>query len=264
MRTGNDGKEVRNIYVFYADVFLVQNLLMDVIALLAAKLFLRKRAKTWRLFLAAVSGSLFGLCLLLVLKEYLLYCVFTHFFLNTAMVWLAFGKMGKREFLKTWSVTYIAVLLCGGGIEWMGGRGIASLLGVLLVIGIAAFLLEGQKSFGNHLFEVQLLKDGKRMLLAAYWDSGNQLRDIYTGKPVCILSGRKFTEFFGENAKVRYIPFTSLGEKQGVIPVADADELVISQGEHTIRVTQAAIGAAGDGLLEKKEYDLILHASLHE
>lgn len=255
---------MRNIYVFYADVFLVQNFLMDVIALMAAKLFLRKRGKRGRLFLAAASGSLLGLFLLLALKEYLLYCIFTHFFLNTAMVVLAFGKMGKREFWKTWSVTYIAVLLCGGAIEWMGGMGIWSLFGVLMIMGITSFLLEGHRNFGSHLFEAQLLKDGKRMLLAAYWDSGNQLRDIYTGKPVCILSGRKFTEFFGENAKVRYIPFTSLGEEQGVIPVTDADELVILRGKHTIRITQAAIGAAGDGLLEKKEYDLILHASLHE
>ena len=264
MRKGNDGKEVRNIYVFYADVFLVQNLLMDVIALTAANLFLRKRAKMWRLFLAAVMGSLLGLCLLLMLKDYLLYCVFTHFFFNTAMVGLAFGRMKKREFLKTWAVTYIAVLLCGGGIEWMGGMGIGSLFGILLVIVTVSFLLEGHRNFGSHLFKAQLLKDGRKMLLAAYWDSGNQLRDIYTGKPVCILSGRKFTEFFGENAKVRYIPFASLGEKQGIIPVTDADELVISHGKHTIRIAQAAIGAAEDGLLEKKEYDLILHASLHE
>lgn len=255
---------MREIYVFYADVFLLQNFVMDLIALAAANRFLNRRRKPGWLLLAAGFFSVAGLLLLLYLKDYLLYCIFTHFFLNTGMVLLAFGRMGGREFLKVWFVTYLSVLLTGGILEWLGGIGVWQVCAAAAVLALTALLLEWHKSFGRQLLSAEIRSGERRMQLRAYYDSGNQLRDIYTGKAVSILCHDKFEDFLGEEGNVRYVPFRALGDNEGLIPVTDVDELVIYHGKHAAHIRQAAIGAANEGLLEKKEYDLILHASLHE
>ena len=52
---------MRKIYVFYADVFLVQNFLMDLLAIVGVNRFLRRQKKLWRLTAAAAAASVGGL-----------------------------------------------------------------------------------------------------------------------------------------------------------------------------------------------------------
>lgn len=238
---------------------------MDLTALAAAKLLLQKKRSWGWLLLAAALSSAAGTLLLLVLKNYLLYCLVTHFFVNFGMVRIAFGKMEKREFLKVWFLTYLAVILTGGVTEWLGG-GISMLPAAvtLAAAGILRGIKREHENFDTHLFPAELRSREKKMSILAYWDSGNQLRDIYTGKPVSILSHEKFREWAGGEPPVRYVPFSSLGEKEGMLPVIDVEELVIYNGKQETCIRQAAIGEADEGLLEDKQYDLILHASLHE
>jgi stage II sporulation protein GA (sporulation sigma-E factor processing peptidase) len=76
------------------------------------------------------------------------------------------------------------------------------------------------------------------------------------------LSYDRFKQWTGEQDFIRYVPFSSLGAKDGFLPVTDVEELIIYNGKRAECIRHAAIGAADRGLLEPKEYDLILHASL--
>ena len=104
---------------------------------------------------------------------------------------------------------------------------------------------------------------GCPLAVQAYWYSGNRLRDPYTGRGVSILSRAKAETFFDpQKDLVRYVPYRSLGETDGLLPVTDVDVLILTDAKGEYRVEKIAIGIANEGLLEDKGYDLILHASL--
>lgn len=242
---------------------------MDLIAVTGVNYFLRRRRKYRYLILTAGISSIFGLALILVIKNYLLYCLVSHFLLNTCMVLVCFGRCSRREFLENWAVTYLVVILLGGILEWLGRSGILPqnlflyvLAGAVGIYGILLYLMQ-RKNFGNHIMEARISKDERRMEVKAYWDSGNQLRDPYTGQGINILSHTKAKEFLNETRdRMRFVPYRSLGEEAGLIWVTDVDELLLYDGNKSVRMEHIAIGVANQGLLEDKEYDLILHASM--
>lgn len=233
-------------------------------------LFLKRRRKYFRLVSVAVLSSAVGLLLVLYVHNYLLYGLSAHFLLNTLMVFLCFGRCGKKEFLENWLVTYLVVILLGGGMQWLWE---SHILPQNYLIQAAAVTFGGyltllylmqRRERGNHIFEVLLRKDNRCVRLKGYWDSGNQLRDPYTGQGVSILSHTKAKEFLeAERDRIRYVPYRSLGEAAGLIGVTNVDEIVLWEGKKKICFQHVAIGIAEQGLLDGKEYDLILHTSIN-
>ena len=210
-----------------------------------------------------------GLVLLLLIRKYVFYCVIVHLILNTCMVAIAFGRCSKRAFVENWMITYFVVILLGGLMEWLNSVHIflhnfflLLVVGVLGVYALLSYLMQ-RRDLSNHILEVSIYKEERRMDIRAYWDSGNQLRDPYTGQGICILSRARAKNFFVETRdRFRLVPFRSLGEKDGLLWVTDVDELQVMDGKQLRSIPHVAIGIASEGLLEDKEYDLILHASL--
>lgn len=260
--------EVRKIYVFYADVFFTQNFFMDFAALYGVNFFLRRHRKKRWLVAAAGIGAVAGLILLFTVKNRIWYTLLSHLLINTLMVWIAFGRNGAREFAENWAVTYLVFLLLGGMQEWLGESRILSyasvpgiVLGILGVYGILRYLMQ-RKDFKNHIMKAQIKKRGEHLAVQAYRDSGNQLLDPYTGQGICILSKEKATKIFdAQKDHFRLVPYHSLGENEGMLWVTDVDELLLFDGKKTLRLPNVAVGIANEGLLERREYDFILHAS---
>lgn len=255
------------IYYFYADVFLLNNLCMDYIALAGANCFLKRRKKNKRILLAACFSSLGSLFFTIVIADKILRMTMIHFLLNTVMVFLCFGKSPKIEFLENWAVTYFMVVLLGGMIEawgsfpWLYAKEAAAAVSVSVLI----WYLGRRKQFQNHIFFVEIKHRKQSMELKAFWDSGNQLKDPYTGRPVCIISKTAARELIDKKADlVRFIPYVSLGQTNGIVPVFCLESMTIYNGKHKIEIKPVEVGVAEESLLEQKEYDLILQASLLE
>lgn len=247
----------------------MQNFLMDFIALVAVNLFLHRHRKCRYLIAGAALSSVVGLLLLLMIRNYVVYCVAGHLILNICMVAIAFGRCEKRTFVENWMISYFVVILLGGLMEWLNRSSFLSHNFVLLLIaavtGVYTFLcyLMQRRDLSNHILQTVIYKEERCMEIRAYWDSGNQLRDPYTGQGICILSHSKAHHFFTEQRdRFRLVPFQSMGEKDGLLWVTDVDKLQIMDGKQMKSIPHVAIGIASEGLLEDKEYDLILHASI--
>ena len=242
---------------------------MDFIAFAGTNLFLKRGRKYRFLPLGAAVAAFLSVVCLLAVKNYMLYCLVTHFLINTAMIRIVFGRCSAKTFLENWAVTYLIVILLGGMMEWLGGSG-ALARNLLLAVPAAApgvygalYYLMRRRSFGNHMMRAQIRKDARYIELVAYWDSGNQLRDPYTGQGISIISQAKAREFVdGKKDRIRFVPYRSLGETDGLLAVLDVDEMVVQDGERKQKFRHMAIGIAQKGLLEDKAYDMILHASL--
>lgn len=248
---------------------------MDYIALLSVNCFLRRQKSNIRLLLTSFLSSIGSLMLMLFIPDTWIRRILIHFVLNMLMVLAGFGYSGKRELLENWGIIYLTVIFSGGVMEWLAEGGETVSLFVLyafvtaVILTIVSHYLNRRNSFGSHLFPVKLQHKGVEQKLMSYWDSGNQLQDPYTGKPVCIVDKEIGEILLGTQIKefdyvmgVRYIPFRSLGETEGLLAVYDVDRMQIFSGEKKQEITKAVIGLADKALFENKEYKMILHASM--
>lgn len=264
-------KEVRKMYLFYADVFLLQNLCMDYIALVSVNFFLKRRKKLRRLLLIAILASIGSLLLHIYIRNTGIRIILLHFGVNTAMTWLAFSYKDKKYYLENWIFIYLVILFLGGLMEWETSLGMPdtffwgkAIVAATLLTGVTIYFMQKQ-SFLEQVFRVDVLHHGKTWELNGYWDSGNLLKDPYSGSPVNILQADLGREIFSEqNDLKRFVPYCSLGKTNGLLSVYNAEKMYIYQGTKRLEVEPAVFGIAEAGLLEAKEYDIILQASMLE
>ena len=62
--------------------------------------------------------------------------------------------------------------------------------------------------------------------------------------------------------RIRYVPYRSLGKKNGLLAVTDLDAMVLRDGKSEKRVSPVQIGIADDDLFAHREYEVLLHASI--
>lgn len=186
------------------------------------------------------------------------------------MVVLCFGKSPWRTFLENWAVIYLMVLFLGGVMELLknstAGMTFFWIQAVIaaLVLSVVTWYLGRRKQFGNQLFPVTLVHRGHAMETMGYWDSGNQLRDPYNHRPVCILSKKVRKDLKSEKGQGTFYPLLFPGAEGGLLPVTEITCIKIQNGRHEVEIRPATVGIANEGLLEGKEYDMILHASMLE
>lgn len=243
---------------------------MDYIALTGVNYFLKRQKSLWRLLLISFFASLGSLFLHIYIRNIGIRTIILHFFLNTVMTGLAFGRNGKREFWENWFFLYLTILFLGGIMEWETGLGIPETFFWIKAV-IGAFLLTvatkvfmQKKEITDQIFRVKVMNHGKTWELKGYWDSGNLLVDPYIGKPVNILEGGLAEQIFGEEDNIRLIPYCSLGNRNGLLRVCNAERMYIYQGEKQLETAPVVFGIAETGLLEGKAYDIILQTSMLE
>jgi len=244
---------------------------MDYLALAGVNCFLKRRKKLRRLFVVSMLASISSLLLHIYILNTGVRTILLHFGLNTGMTMVAFGWKDKRFFLENWLFIYLAILFLGGIMEWEVSLGIpASFFWVKAIV--AAFVLTGvtiyfmqKKDFMGRILKVDVIHHGRTWELSGYWDSGNLLQDPYNGKPVNILRANLAEQIFSDTCDYRrLIPYCSLGNTNGLLSVYNAEKMYIYQGEKRVTVEPAVFGIAEAGLLEGKEYDVILQASMIE
>ena len=167
-------------------------------------------------------------------------------------------------------VVSLIVLFLGGIMEWEAELGIPEAF-FWIKAGIGAGLLSlatkvfiQKKELAEQIFRVKVMHRGKEWELNGYWDSGNLLVDPYIEKPVNILEGGLAEQIFDKEDKMRLIPYCSLGNKNGLLRVCNAERMYIYQGKKQLEMAPAVFGIAETGLLAGKAYDIILQTSMLE
>lgn len=232
---------------------------------------MKRRKKLRRLLWVSMLASVMSLLLHIYILNAGFRTILLHFGLNAGMTMVAFGWKDKRFFLENWLFIYLVILFLGGIMEWEASLGIPPSFFWVKAI-VAAFVLTGvtiyfvpKKDFMGRILKVDVIHHGKSWELSGYWDSGNLLQDPYNGKPVNILQAKLASRIFTEQSDYRrLIPYCSLGNANGLLSVYNAEKMYIYQGEKRILVEPAVFGIAEEGLLEGKEYDVILQASMLE
>lgn len=203
--------------VVYIDRLFLLNLAADYFLLLLTARIGGVYPKRRRLLLGSMVGAMLAL-LLYFPKLPLLASIPVRCAVCLCVAYAAFGRKKKQELLRLCAIFTLATLLLGGGMlalslamkrEGMVQNGFLYSeisMPVMLVCFPLAYLLSacalgrGRGDVHRKTRELCLEVDGKSLCLRLLCDSGNLLRDPFSGSRVIVLSGADLIPLFPEAA----------------------------------------------------------------
>jgi len=285
--------------VIYADVLVVLNLYVTYALLSLTGIICRKKRNTLRVFLSSLVAGFYSLFILLPDMAETVTAV-TGIPFGIFLCFTAYGFINKKAFLKL-CFSFFALSFAFAGIMlflWLffAPKGMYFSNGIvyfnistsnLVVLTIICYALVSicnrylkSRTPSDTVYDCVIIKGGKSYSCHCFLDTGNSLRDPFTGKPVVIVNGDKFDGTVPlsaydlantDNGSFRLIPCTGIAGKNLLVSFS-ADLIRVkgikkdfSYSDVTVAITKEKIfGGRYDGILpyelflndtEKKESD---------
>lgn len=259
--------------VIYADILVAVNMLVNYLLLRACCAVTGADCKTLRLFLSAAAGGLFSMIIFINGIPLLLNVLIKLVFL-AVMVAVAFGVKSFKSFAKNCAAFFIANFVFAGimlavstfvlphGALYVNGVAyfdinIITLLAVSLIcyiiLSFLSRLVKGRapvQSICEITVEYKGIKTGGKAL----YDTGNCLRDSFSGRPV-IIADREFAQkIIGDGGDIteqknfRLIPYSTI-KNGGALPAFMADSIDISTAGGTVCVRNIYVAVSEHKLI---------------
>ena len=257
-------------YEIYLDVFFLNNFMMDYLILLAVRKTLKCTATYGYVLLGAGVGAAFACGMVLLPLGNFERTLFMHFLGNSLMLWTSLKPENMREFLKAWILLYILSFFMGGIMGWMKQylswnfrEGTFFITATI----ISYYLFSRGINFLKTLYQRQnfrcsvTLCYGKNVCtFRAVIDSGNSLFDSLTCKPVHIIDEKAIKRLINNERiqNVRYISYSTIQEKEAILPVIMIDKMCIHE-EKEKKVDSPLLGISSKRCFGNGSYDVILH-----
>lgn len=257
-------------YELYVDVLFLVNFMMDYLLLCLVKKMLKCTATHGRILLGAAVGA-FLTCVIIILPipYAILKVILFHTMVNTFMIRAGLKIKDAKSFVKAYFLLYIGAFLLGGFLEMLRPYvRIGSLFFAVAVVGyfVVSKLWDFAASIQRirqYRCEVDLYLGEKTYRVQGIIDTGNGLTDPLSKCPVSILDRRIAKQFLGTEklSHIRYIPYHSIGKKEGVLPALRIDQMCI-HGERECWVYEPMIAVSEEAISVEGEYDMILNPNL--
>ena len=288
-----------NNSIVYADLTFLINLIMDFAILWAAGKLARIRMSLIRLMFAAVIGGIYAVGYLFP-EMAGFYSLPMKLVFSALIVVLGLYPRGFKEFKKAFLYFYaISFIVAGATIAssylfsdqystfsfsylWLlGGLFCALLIGSYAANYLTKNLIPGLLSYKVRIKFAESSCEGEGFL-----DTGNSLKDPLTNKPVIVaeydfikscLPGdlcqvmnkpsnegemiEKLSSSSWAN-RLRLIPFSSIGKKNGLLVGVRADEIIIDHGNTPMLQKNVIIGIYLDKLSGENSYQMLIPAEI--
>ena len=251
-------------YEFYIDVFFIENMILDYIVLLMTGLMLKCRIIPRRIFLASFTGAI-GACVLMIcpIRNIVFTLAVGYGLLAVCMVKIAYGISQKKTLIRGVICFYGIALLLGGVFQAIVSQITLPVipLGILSAI-ILTLLIKGYQVLKHkvqNIYEVTIAIHGKTLCVKGLRDTGNQLKDPVSGRPVNIISYDAVKELLDKDIKMFYIPYHSIGKSSGLLPGMTLDYMSIKREKDSQRVEHPVIALSKEPVNKTGSYQMILH-----
>ena len=266
--------EVIRIYEVYIDIFLAQNVLMDMQLLFLTLLLLKEKIIFRRVVVASLTGGIGAVLILMSgIGFHIAYILFV-LALDTGMLLICIccpinHGMTFRKLVMGIIYLHGMVFAYGKLMECTArlvGEKYAQILVSVVIAGIVLFILAYRKiAESRHIYEVTLTEEGENVVYKALFDTGNFLIDPISGKPVSVVEEtditRKWVEMYPQKYKV--IPYQSVGREHGVLEGIVVDELIIQKEREQVVKKGAVIALYKGKLSGDGTFQMILNRSLN-
>ena len=257
-------------YVIYPDLLFLENCICNLLflALLKSLFF---PAATWKRILFA--GFITALCNTFA-SILFFHCIWI---LKLGILMPAAGLMvcycmqirdGRRIIYLLYQMILWTLVL--GGIlqaleQWMeleSGELMLSIGLAAIVFGILEKIMKIYRRQNANMRECTLYLNGHCSHVKGFADTGNQLMDPISKKPVSVISKDAWMELLDDTEPplCRLIPYKSVGNPNGLIVAVQIDYLVILEGEHSRIYEQPMIAITEQPFTGIFHYSILLHS----
>ena len=283
--------------VIYADLLVILNIVVTLIIIIITSDILKIQAKKTRYAAGALAGGLMSLIILAPPMNFFCSAV-VRFFISAVIVVLSFRVSKFILYLKCFLVFNGVSLLLAGIMLAVGmlirnnqvitNNGYIyvdfSISAIILIICASFFLIKTvngrlfSKTKKDLIYDTEIHYGGRKIKLKAFYDSGHALRDIYTGRPVIIVSAAaleplldasfydeliSFSDYCEKGnscGKIRLLPVRTLGNSC-FIPAFSAEKAVVT-GNDTVRLIEKPTIGVADNTFDGKEYSALINESV--
>ena len=298
--------------VFYADLIFLFNLLIDYLILWTSGKFLHLRMKKLRLIGGATIGAGY-IFVYFIPSLTIFHILLTKILVSIFMVWTAFGFVHLVHFVRSMATFYFVSFLFGGGVfglqyllqidhEILNGIYVSHLTNpylylLFILVGALSIWLFSTKTFHSierktsvtrELVDVEVIILGQSFKCKGLIDTGNQLHDPISRKPVLIIEAKELT-FLPESlqqayrdqqfelerfervseeldpvwlTKIHLVPFRSVAKEMQFLLSIRPDKVVIQNGQTTLETEKVLIGLDYGQLSVDHSYHAIIHPEL--
>ncbi len=122
-----------------------------------------------------------------------------------------------------------------------------------------------QRSLRQHIYPVTILSDGQKRQIQALYDTGNQLTEPVSKRPVCLVEEELLAGLTLENPLFyRAIPFHTVGCDDGLLYGVEVPEIVIEAEDGPHSVKNVICAGVSRSLSPGGRYQMILHPGILE
>lgn len=274
-------------YRVYIDAVFLVNFWMDYVILSISSDILhtlprKKMHSATHLYLRKISGALIGAvwaCVVLLIPFD--GSLITYFLIPVFMGLCLTGKNRFKTVLQCVGIIYLVTMIAAGLLYalyyftpfgmWLNNRPVSlwilvfgTVFGVPL-IKVLVFLLKTKLTVNPAKMPVTIVYRKKEVRLEALCDTGNGLKDpFYQGEPVCVVQSDRLKGMVDSLVDCGYhlIPYTSVGQEKGLIPVVRLDELIIWKDHRNICCQNPLIALYEGKFCSHAEYQMLLHPEL--
>ncbi len=274
----------------YADVLFLINFLINLIILKISSLFMKEKPLTSRFCLSSALGAVYAVLMFLP-KLSFLYIFPFKIAVSVVMIKIISPGAGLIKIIKYTAVFYMVAFTFAGvllSLIYFGGfkneaapvikngifyfniplsRLIMAWTICYGVIFIGTAVFKRNRNLGIKTLKITL--SGRICEIDALCDTGNLLTDPFSNSPVIIVEKRRLYKLFPDgipdidtadilNTKLRLIPYSSLGNKEGMMLGFIPDEITID-GKKAV---QTVVAMSPDVLSKPGEYGALFNPDI--
>lgn len=292
-------------YVVYADIIFLINFLLDLTILWATSRFGHLRTTLVRLVLGAAAGSIYGVIMVFP-RTAAFYSVSMKILFSLFIVAVSFPKLTLKKFFQAAAYFYLISFVMAGAVLGgssilsenrflfqeirVGGKGLIFAAGTALVLGMWG-IKHLKRNWRKEQFHVpvQISVGEVSLMVEALIDTGNDLKDPLSQKPVIIIEYQSIKKILPEDFKrqferysatdvtriveqledrswstrIRVIPFSSIGKHHGML-IGFKPDLVVIFGERKISTKDVVVCLYHKPLSSGGNYTAIMNPEVLE
>lgn len=273
---------------------------MDLVILLIVNRIMRYHASAIRLLLSSTLGAVWSVAAVMIPDRYRLFVNLCTYFIVTALMLAVINsplniikaqqsnkdRYALTNYLKELfkgMIIMMSVACFSGGIMhmivyytyagWIIRRILVTynqliyliLISVVVIIVIARVYRTYKKN--SDIYKVTVIVDNHKIMLHGIVDTGNQLTDKYTGKPVNVMDKSYFENVLYQindygRLKYHFIPYRTIGNNEGIIEVITSDYMYISGKDETKAYKGALIGLSDRKVSQNGEYQALINGRM--
>ena len=257
-------------YIFYADVYFVQNFVIK-IAVLYFTMYCNKYhalLETGRgigkIVLAAFMGTIAEIAGLFLGNAYNVFLVLVHVFEIPLMIGFLLGKE-RQQWIKVIITAYFFVMVINAVLEILWNCfGVYGNYAFWLCVSCGVVYM-GIRIYQNYsriqkgIFPVEIFHNGIHLFAYGFYDSGNRLTDPYTQRGVHIISEELFQKIGLDEEHAVIVPYQALGNESGILEVYYVEDFMVGDEKQRKRWEKCPIGVTKENLFKGKKYEIILN-----